>query len=233
MYGIVKKIICMLPIFFLSTEDTTDVLTSTIGTEIQPKFSLPYVVDISSIQNSSFMNEDCTGVLISPNFVLTSANCIDQNKSYDVIFHRHDKNLSFYEEGALGRSVDKIHIHPSFNNTNDNWDFALLQFSEKVPYTPIQLDFSRTYEGRHANVVGWGDTKENQVLRGTSGLIVLPDEDCEYFPMMMCVSGDIYQKNPGSPLRLDLTDTLIGIYNKRGVYSDVGPAKRWISKKIK
>lgn len=144
--------------------EDTDIVTNIVGgTETQP-YSRPY--QVAMLYNG---RQICGGTLISSQWVLTAAHCLDNvsatSLSIRVGAHRISQN-----DGQTIPVSQKIVHHNWYgaNNIRSGNDIALLKLSSPASsqYTPAKLptaDIMSNYAsvGRYVTVSGWGQTSNN------------------------------------------------------------------------
>ena len=103
----------------------------------------------------------CQGTLVDENWVLTTADCIDEVQNTSDIWTEIGLHNINHEISPLADSisVENIYIHPNYNSDQPwHYNYALLELSEVSIYEPIQLISDSTYEefGDSVTVMGWG-----------------------------------------------------------------------------
>ncbi|KAJ6640114.1 Coagulation factor X [Pseudolycoriella hygida] len=125
----------------------------------------------------------CSGTLIKPHLVLTSAKCMleDKAKSYKVHLGRRNS-----EETELNQyqsfSVDDIIVHPDFNALNFAYDLAIIRLSTEAtlndfvqPACLSNSKFKETslLEDETGAVVSWRKKQE------TAFIAIVPNVNCQ------------------------------------------------------
>jgi trypsin len=164
------------------------------GSEVPPH-SLPFQVFIDLTGRTDGITI-CGGSLISPNYVLTAAHCTKTlpPENIKVTVGKHNRNIK--EDGEQTFTVLSNTVHPQFNSSILDNDFALLKLSTPVniPLTNsnvgivcLPTDLSQTFVGTKLTVSGWGTTVTpynfstdpySNVLKATS-LTGITNDDCQ------------------------------------------------------
>jgi len=85
----------------------------------------------------------CQGVLISRNFVLTAASCVDKKKCPTCSYEAFLGGLKINTDvGGKAIEVDEIIYHPSFEKKKGSVNLALLHLEKEAPDSPIRLPLS-------------------------------------------------------------------------------------------
>ncbi|XP_068218442.1 proclotting enzyme-like [Palaemon carinicauda] len=186
---------------------------------------------LRSIGGSTF----CGGSLISDQWVVTAAHCVDGMSASQLQVILGDHDTTVVETTELTLSVDNIIIHSGYDsNTVDN-DIALLHLQTSVgPFAderimPICLPgnyISEDFIQEIATVTGWGTLQFQGVQSSVLMEVDLPIVDCQNFEIiaddvtnnMICAyeeGKDSCQGDSGGPLQLQLD----GKYHLAGLVS--------------
>lgn len=173
-----------------------------IATSNQFPYQAALVITLPSEQ--SF----CGGSLISNNFVLTAAHCLDTATMATVLFGAHDVSLPSESTRAIQLIMPRnFNMHENYNSTQYQNDIALLRLNSPVQTNSVisiislprlsQVD--TTFAGSQAVISGWGrylDTVDalSEQLRFVN-LSVLANSGCTPFfgaavtDMKVCSAG--------------------------------------------
>ncbi|XP_066251746.1 brachyurin-like [Euwallacea similis] len=132
-----------------------------VGGTVATRNGFPYQVALI-INNSGF----CGGSIISNQWVLTAAHCIDSATSVQVIAGAHNPSTTVNEPTQVRIAAEARTVHKEWNRQTLSNDVALLRASE-IPITndgisAIQLaaSDSGTFAGSTATLTGWGRTSD-------------------------------------------------------------------------
>ena len=172
----------------------------------------------------------CGGQYVGYRTVATAAHCVQKSLSEEICVRFGLSELGGNETMVScsadhgGHGVQRILLHPDWNQTSMAYDVALL-WLDRIPTIsdPIDLPDSSKYDawGTGLSVLGYGLTHDDDEpyfpasfpLRGSNDLVVLPPQD---FPLLevddrvMIVAGDKRLLDPLSNATTVYTDTCQG-----------------------
>ena len=162
---------------FLERDGVTRLVTTSSSTKAQIT-DWPWMVKIEKLKNGKF-NHHCGGSVISENFVLTAAHCLQNfdTENFRLIFGIDDLNAENQVFKQV-RRVKKFSVHPQFDSRVLYFDIGLIEIDQKLEFNggihPICLpdkpetnvDFRRN---DLATLTGWG--KEKLSDRNTSDIL--------------------------------------------------------------
>lgn len=130
----------------------------------------------------------CSGVLISADYVLTTANCVFGTSFVNVHVYAHNLRDVFESEREIYRSTQYI-MNPEFDGNIEINDVALIRLPVTLnvaarPYALAQLPDAATLlpVGTEGTVVGWGlfDFKDDNAasVKHAQTLRVISDAEC-------------------------------------------------------
>lgn len=153
------------PVLGSDDKNATELRASTKivgGYEAQPG-AWPWMVGLVYYGTTTFDGQFCGGALISPNWILTAAHCVEGRSTTDFYVISGVHNLS--TDSAAGLGVKRIIQHPNYNSYTYDNDFALLELTRNTSQTPIPIysgfpsnDISNSLTGETATIIGWGST---------------------------------------------------------------------------
>lgn len=158
----------------------TDIMTRIAGGMPATPGMFPWQVALKL--NAVFV---CGGSVISNNWILTSAHCVFGNPALNYIVTAGEHDLTMIDPGEQSIRVRQIVIHPGFDSTTSNNDFALLQLATPIQYNafigPIELASRSPAPGTICVASGWGMLQLNgpqaNILQGVS-LPIVAQGDC-------------------------------------------------------
>lgn len=106
----------------------------------------------------------CTGVIVGPISILTSARCVEKAAKTDVLFVDQiaDSDVAAFAESQK-TGVQEIKYHPRYRRDADGYDFALLKISSPIPADRQPVDYDRAFvitEGDPVSIAGFPSLAE-------------------------------------------------------------------------
>ncbi|XP_058122978.1 collagenase-like [Anopheles ziemanni] len=134
-----------------------------VGGELATVGQFPYAVGLVTHGSSILFNGRCAASLISANYILTAASCVQSATSaFAYIGGLRMDDAS--EPGRERLLVERFVLHSSFVDGGENFDVALARLPRSVTFSdrirPIRLPNKRqvqaTFAGQLGTVFGWG-----------------------------------------------------------------------------
>ena len=232
---------------------TTQAQSKIIGGTNVADGTYPWMASIGSKSGGStniYNNQFCGGMLVSQDYVLTAAHCVENKVANDIEVVVGVTNLASVPGTARRRNVTQIIMHPDYQEDSAGnlfADVALLKLDSPITdITPIPMATSpTTAAGTVVKAIGWGDTTDDelttaypqtlmQVEMQTVSLSQLQsdfDSSLSLQHLGAFASGkDACQGDSGGPLFTESPLSLVGITSfgdgcadlTSGVYADVG-----------
>ncbi|KAK7085560.1 hypothetical protein SK128_006624 [Halocaridina rubra] len=150
----------------------------------------PWQVGLEYVPNMAII---CGATLISTQWVLTAAHCVQQFAIQDLKLRlgEHDKTSNHESAYTIEKTIEHVVIHPEFDALSIDNNIALLKMDTPVTLNdgirPICLPFSYVSEnlsGQVGTVTGWGTTQFegnlSNVLREVEVPILTTSECMQY-----------------------------------------------------
>jgi len=175
----------------------------------------------------------CGGTLISENYVLTAAHCVEQTGEGALLVRLGDYQLSAEEEYQEDYMVAEINIHPRYMTSTNHYDFALLRLQNNVSLNAC-VGFACLPDEAIGNkavecvISGWGTLSSGGSSPDTlqeASVTTLSQDDCEdkygdsgsITGSMLCAQGqkprgpiiDACQGDSGGPLVCEISGSWV------------------------
>ncbi|XP_017076142.1 transmembrane protease serine 9-like [Drosophila eugracilis] len=154
-------------------------MSHVLGGKEALRTEFPWMV-LLEYHNGDDINTHCAGSLISNQYVITAAHCLDEESKRSpgnlrsVILGVHNRSSPIdcqggrCEPGVMRVDIEETRMHPDYVNGSDNsvHDIALIRLANKVPYTPyihpVCLPSIKKVNGWESGrlffAAGWGRT---------------------------------------------------------------------------
>tara|TARA_A100001015_G_scaffold295384_1_gene374289 strand:- start:670 stop:1824 length:1155 start_codon:yes stop_codon:yes gene_type:complete len=136
------------------------------GIQLTPR-QYPFLVSVQW-RSGTIFRWACGAALLSSQWILTAAHCLDQKSPNRLVFGGH--NLVDEQEGrdlcpeSQMLNTEDIFIHPEWRRSTGENDIALIKVSQNVSYKSISIldQYQLKYQAR---VMGWGKDQNGKTTR--------------------------------------------------------------------
>ena len=166
-----------------SQEERDSLVTIKIvnGTTKAISYSPWQVALIDTSKSSNFQGQFCGGSLISREWIVTAAHCLDDVATTVDSFKVLAGTSTLSTTKLSGNSVNSFFVHPSWNPSTKENDIALVQL--KVPLVlslgtieVIELPNTKAASGTTARITGWGSLLKRAPTANSASDYLFPAE---------------------------------------------------------
>lgn len=105
----------------------------------------------------------CSGVILKPRWIITSAECVKNHTNPDDLSIRYGSSIQ-NDVNRISVAVTKIVVHPDFDSVSLVNNIALVKTKEKIKFgdnvQPAEFPTNNTEENDTAYAIGWETTNE-------------------------------------------------------------------------
>ncbi|KAL4907674.1 trypsin-like cysteine/serine peptidase domain-containing protein [Aspergillus multicolor] len=126
-----------------------------VGGSPAPSDAAPYA---AAILSSGWFGDNyiCTGSLIAPRTILTSAECVHGSSASSLKVRTGSANRS---SGGKVIQVVQVIMHPNYNTNTHSFNVAVLRLQDKVAdIEPVLIASESAVSGTPVTLYGWGKT---------------------------------------------------------------------------
>lgn len=200
----------------------------------------PYMALLNIRTNYKYQSVmSCGGTLVSSNFILSAASCLQSVRAIDIWMGSNDRNTLTIHRNGIGYVNNPL--YKSIGSENSEHDISIIRLQYPVALTPVQLpkkcSICDSFEGVLMITAGWGGTTNLMYTQVTGA----PISQCGSIrsDKFICAkglenSGNVLGDNGGPLLS---ANTIIGVVsfqygygsNKYNGYTRVDRYLDWVS----
>jgi len=160
LYQLISLWFLLLPSFYVLADESQISSRIVGGDQVSDQSDYPWMVSLKYQSNKQHF---CAGTLISKQWVLTAAHCVVDLTANKIIATVGEYNLSS-NPSSPSTTINKIIMHPGFDEKTFNNDIALLKLSETLTQetvsrlSSIETAQSISVDNIIATAIGWGST---------------------------------------------------------------------------